>query len=50
VPALLTTVPDDRAGHQRALNSARTSTLSDAELMERIRRGDEAALAALYDR
>jgi RNA polymerase sigma-70 factor (ECF subfamily) len=50
VPALLTTVPDDRAGHHRALNSARTNALGDAELMERIRRGDEAALAALYDR
>jgi RNA polymerase sigma-70 factor (ECF subfamily) len=50
VPALLTTVPDDRAGQHLAHNLARSSTLTDAELMERVRRGDEVALAALYDR
>ena len=50
MPALLTTVPDDRAGHHLALNAARANALTDAELMERVRRGDETALAALYDR
>jgi RNA polymerase sigma-70 factor, ECF subfamily len=50
VPALLMSVPDDRASQQLALNAARASALTDAELMERVRRGDEAALAALYDR
>jgi RNA polymerase sigma-70 factor, ECF subfamily len=50
VPALLMSVPDDRASQQLALNAARASALTDAELMERVRGGDEAALAALYDR
>jgi RNA polymerase sigma-70 factor (ECF subfamily) len=47
---MLVTVPDDRTGQQLALNAARASTLTDAELMERVRHGDEVALAALYDR
>lgn len=50
MPALLTTVPDDRAGQLAAGNVAKANTLADAELMERVRRGDEAALATLYDR
>jgi RNA polymerase sigma-70 factor (ECF subfamily) len=50
VPAFFATVPDDRAGQHAAINGARTSTLADAELIERVRRGEEAALAALYDR
>jgi RNA polymerase sigma-70 factor, ECF subfamily len=50
VPAFLATVPDDRAGQHPAVNPAKMSTLADAELMERVRRGDEIALAALYDR
>jgi RNA polymerase sigma-70 factor (ECF subfamily) len=50
VPALLMSIPDDRAGQQLALNAAKVSALTDAELMERVRRGDEIALAALYDR
>ena len=50
MPAFMATVPDDRAGQQPAANAARVSTLTDAELMERVRRGDEAALSALYDR
>lgn len=50
MPAFIATVPDDRAGQPMAFNAARVSTLTDAELMERVRRGEEVALATLYDR
>lgn len=50
MPAFLSTVPDDRAGKYLAVNAAKAKTLADAELIERVRRGDEVALAALYDR
>jgi RNA polymerase sigma-70 factor (ECF subfamily) len=46
----MATVPDDRAGQYQALSAAKARKLADSELMERVRRGDEVALAALYDR
>lgn len=50
MPAFLTTAADDWAGQHLAINAAKASTLTDTELMERVRCGDEAALSALYDR
>lgn len=50
VPVLLTTVPDDRAGPYPSVNADRTSSLADAELMERVQGSDDVALSALYDR
>lgn len=50
MPAFMSTVPDDRAGNYWPLSAAKASTLTDSELMERVRRGDDVALAALYDR
>lgn len=50
MPALLASVPDDRADEYSSVQAARASRLADAELMELVRHGEETALSALYDR
>ncbi len=50
MPVFFLAVPDDRAGQRRGVTGPTANTLTDIDLMERVRRRDEAALSVLYDR